>query len=457
MGSMGETEVRSALTIERIASSIEEFAEPAGKNWWLAYSGGIDSTVLLYLLSQIVGRYPGVQLGAIHVNHKLHPDSDRWAEHCRQCCARLAVTFKLETIPTPVSGGAGLEAAARNARYQAIGRTLGKGDVLFTGHHRGDQVETLLYRLVRGAGVRGLSAMRSSRDWGQGALVRPLLKYSRASIEQFAKKQALHWLEDPSNQVEHFDRNFIRHRLLPLIEQHWVDAEKVIARASINCADSDLLEEELAKIDYEFCKGVEGNRIKIEPLGTLSHVRQINVLRRWIRWNGFQVPGREQLLSIYSSMVTSQSDTNPLFAQGGLVLRRYRGEIYALLSSPPVRQTETAWVAEQNLYFPELKKLLSIERRSGLGIRADLAKSEQGLVVRFRRGGEVMRFRGHRRKLKTLLQEWEIPPWQREQIPLIYSGNELIAVPGYAISDEAQVGVGKEGILPVWSSQERRP
>lgn len=200
--------------------------------WWLAYSGGLDSTVLLQLLARARAARPGFPpLVALHVNHGLHPDAPRWQHHCEARCRALGIDFDCEAVVVEPAGE-GLEAAARRARHAVFESRLGAGDILFTAHHLDDQVETLFLRLLRGAGVDGLGAMAESRPLGAGRLVRPLLDVPRGVLADCARQWALDYIDDPSNEDTRLDRNYLRRRVLPLIAERWPGYRGTVGRAA---------------------------------------------------------------------------------------------------------------------------------------------------------------------------------------------------------------------------------
>jgi tRNA(Ile)-lysidine synthase len=172
--------------------------------WWVAFSGGLDSTVLLHMLVWLAHRHELPVIRAIHVHHGLQAAGDHWPAHCQAVCDGLGIP--LQVVRVKVLPGASMERAAREARYEALSGCLSEGDLLLTGQHRDDQAETVLFRLLRGAGVRGLAAMPVERPLGLGRLLRPLLGVSRAELEAYARRNALRWVEDPSNQDHDYSR-----------------------------------------------------------------------------------------------------------------------------------------------------------------------------------------------------------------------------------------------------------
>ena len=255
----------------------------------IALSGGLDSTVLAYTLAQ-TRRQHGRRLVAVHVDHRLHAESAAWAEHCRELADSLGIAIRIETADVDVSGGRGLEAAARDARYSILARHVGGGDWLLSGHHRDDQAETLLLNLLRGSGPAGMAGIASLNRLGGGWLARPLIEVSRDELAQYAASEGLAWVEDPSNQDERFDRNFLRHAVLPRLESRWPDSAARLARSAQLSGEANELLAELARMDLERL-GARPTRVEIEGLQLLPGPRQRNLLRFALRQAGLPLPG----------------------------------------------------------------------------------------------------------------------------------------------------------------------
>ena len=389
--------------------------------WRIAFSGGLDSTVLLHALVQLAQRHPLPPLSAIHIHHGLQPAADTWPEHCRQICARLGVP--LQVMHVQVQPGASLERAAREARYAAFASCLGSGELLLTAQHRDDQAETLLFRLMRGAGVRGLAAMPVSRALGAGRLLRPLLAVSRSELEGWAQAQQLQWVDDPSNQSIEHSRNFLRHQVMPVLERRWPQATANMARAALYLGEAQSLLDELAVMD------LQGAQVSLEwpwlplpsldlpALRALSPTRQRNALRHWLtpltslpdtdHWAGW--------LALRDAAV----DAAPCWRLAGGELHRAGRRLWWLSGSwlEPVAG-EFAW--------PDASAVLSLPANG----RVSLAGAGQGAYrVCYRKGGEVMTLPGRgRRDLKRLLNEAAVPGFLRSRLPLLYCAGELVAV-----------------------------
>jgi len=416
----------------------------------VGYSGGVDSLVLLHVLSGVVKQNTSLTIRAIHVNHGLSPHADQWQAHCKKICLDLGIPFVAEKVEVAKTKG-GLEEAARTVRYAAYRRHLKKTDVLVLAHHQGDQAETVLYRLMRGTGVKGLAGMsvakgplfEESDSHVNLNIIRPLLPSSKALIVQYAKDHHLNWVEDESNLDVTFSRNFLRHRIIPELEQHWPHAVNAIARASSHCLEAQQLNGELAQLDLEKCFG-DNERLVIDKLLQLSNARQRNLLRYRIDQLSLSMPSEAVLLNVQAELLNAHPEAQPLVSWGNSEARRFQGELYLQLALPPVNagSAETvekglAWDANATIEWQPLKKTIEVQVASqGLSNRY-LGKA---LILNVRQGGERCHPAGRTggsQKLKKLFQEYGVEPWLRDRWPLLFCDDELIAVPGLFVCDKA--------------------
>jgi tRNA(Ile)-lysidine synthase len=387
--------------------------------WTVAFSGGLDSTVLLHLLAGLAQRQQLPPLRAVHVQHGLQAAAQAWPAHCQRVCAALKVPLLLREVQ--VQAGASLERAARDARYAAFAELLGAGELLLTAQHRDDQAETLLFRLFRGAGVRGLAAMPVSRPLGAGQLVRPLLEVSRAELEDYARANGLDWVEDPSNCDERFSRNFLRRQVLPLLTQRWPQAVASMARSAAHLSEAQGLLDELAQADLALMQPdsrfawLPLPSLPLAPLLTLSAARQRNLLRHWLA-PLTPLPDSEHWAG-WTSLATAAVDAAPVWRLARGELRRADGRLW-WLSGP--------WLQS----LPAIDLRLTAAARlplPGNGHVRLLGQAPEGaLQVRYRQGGEVLHLAGRgRRDLKRLLNEVGVPGFLRGRLPLLYRGEEL--------------------------------
>lgn len=390
--------------------------------WHIAFSGGLDSTVLLHLLADLAKNQSLPALNAIHVHHGLQAAAEAWPEHCRSMCESLGVP--LQVIRVQVQPGASLERAARDARYAAFIEATQANEVLLTAQHRDDQAETLLFRLLRGAGVRGLSGMPRQRPLGKGQLLRPLLDATRAELEAYASQHKLRWIEDPSNQDRQFSRNYLRHQVFPALTQRWPQAMASMARSAAHLSEAQELLNELARIDLSEASAASEfvwlklPSIKLAPLEKLSDARQRNALSYWLE-PLTRLPDSDHW-SGWLDLRDATGDARPIWRLAEGELHRAGGRIWWLsgrwLRAAPV---PGAWL--------EPAQPLALPDNGVLTLNGQIPDGP--LQIRYREGGEVMELagRGHR-DLKRLLNERGVPPFVRGRLPLLFKDAQLLAV-----------------------------
>ena len=421
---------------------------PPAQHYRVAYSGGCDSHVLLHALVAVRDQLPTINLSALHINHGLADEADRWATHCEQVAAELNVDFKVVDVDAMGEAGESPEAAARQARYHIFAQMMDEGDGLLLAHHEDDQAETLLLQLFRGAGVRGLAAMPRHVAFSKGWLGRPLLGLTRQQLRDYAQAAGLSWIDDPTNQSQDFDRNFLRHNIIPDCLPRWPALPHTLARAAQHQAAASHLLDELAAVDLKTLVGSRSDCLSIGALNRLSRERQNNVLRYWIRLRGLSLPSTVQLQRIHDELLSAREDAQPQVGWANSVIRRYRDDLYLLPLRPDSADREPQnWDLSCDLSLADGCRLKCVSQK-GLGLKASL-QGRRDISVRFRQGGEVCRpsERGQAHRLKTLWQEWGVPPWERERIPLIYVGEEIAQVLGYCICEPWQAGADEDGLV----------
>jgi tRNA(Ile)-lysidine synthase len=399
--------------------------EPAGpRPSVVAFSGGVDSTVLLAALCRL-GRRDSVR--AVHVDHGLHGDSARWAEHCAAVAASLDVRLETVRVSVDRGGGRGLEAAAREARYRALGERLASGEVLLTAHHGDDQLETLLLRLLRGSGVRGMRGIIELAEFGAGQLARPLLAFSRAALRAQAEHWGLSWLEDPANANLHHDRNFLRAAVLPKLTERWPAAARMAERMAAQMTDAEQLLVAMA-IEDAGTLDIAGG-IQRAGVAALSPARQRNVLRFVIRNAGLGAPSAVQLEELRVAWLHARVDAQTLVRWPGGEGRVYRQRLYLLAALPPPPKPGYRATIGKGMVWSGVAGRVALEPvADGPGLPESWI--DAGLTLMFRSGGERFQPLGktHRRPLRNWLQEAGIVPWMRGRIPLLYRGDRLVAV-----------------------------
>ncbi len=396
--------------------------------WWLGLSGGLDSIVLLDALVELRSTHSLPPLYAIHVHHGLHPDADRWAEHCAREARARNVPLVIERVQ--LEPGASIEAQARDARYAAFARHMGRDDCLLLAHHRDDQLETLLFRILRGTGLRGLAGMPVSRRLSKGLLLRPLLEQPRSALLERARTRRLEWIEDPANCDARFARTALRHDLLPRLRNDWPAVDDSLLSLSRHARQANELLDERAAEDLQLLSaGTEDPWLSAWPslavtgmLG-LSSARRNNLLRYWLRAHDCRLPQRR--LQALEDQLCSAGDSQPVIELDGGQLHRSSGRLWLLRAADLTPGTGQSVRTQGEIPLVGTSGSLVLHLpRVGVG-----ALSEW--IVQYRRGGEQISLPDRRtRSLKSLLQENAIPVWLRPKIPLLYHAGQLVSVGG---------------------------
>jgi len=458
--------------VKRFQSSLESLYQlPANAHYVIAYSGGLDSHVLLHCCNQL--NFP---VRAVHVHHGLQDVADDWVKHCQLICEQLSIPLDVFYVDAKPQQGLSPEETARNVRYQAIHKNLKSGDCLITAQHKNDQAETLLLQLFRTASAAGLAAMPAIRDFGDAVHVRPLLSFSRKEILDYATSNNLHWVEDPSNQDTGINRNFIRKEVLPVLQNRWPEVTAQLSTvANLQSNNLQVLEDmaaiDLANLVEARCINHGGqtsannnvyqveSQLCITGLKDLSTARLLNVLRLWIIKISGKQPRRKLLSEIEKTLIKSSQDAAAVLKFSAYEFRRFKNSLYLLKpkllkSALPESESMTSsqqsynWTPRQVLKLPHLN--MQITSQPSIGNNC-LPKSllEETLVVSFRKGGERFHPAGrkHSQSLKKLLQEAGVPPWERDCIPLVYRKDELIAVADLWVAKAFSTGSDEGGWL----------
>ncbi|SOD42101.1 tRNA lysidine(34) synthetase TilS [Nitrosovibrio sp. Nv4] len=441
-----------------------------GNHLAVALSGGVDSVVLLDFLVPLSAQMQ-FSLSAIHVNHGISINADQWSIFCRNLCRSSGVPLKVVRLKINQEPGVSLEATARDERYRVFGKL--KADYVVLAQHLDDQAETLLLQLLRGAGVRGLGAMPVVRHFaaeinkqgigagtselsgGRPRILRPFLEVSRREIEDYASEHALQWITDESNDDISFDRNFLRHEFFPLLEKRFPSYRTTFMRASRHMAEASCLLDELAEADSKAC--VVPGKLHVEDLRNLGFLRAKNLLRYILAQQGAILPSTIKLEEILRQMLSSRPDTKLHLIFGNTEVRCFKGEVHVRSArslrkgTSPVTEWRLVWKGEQELTIAELGGTLKLTRHEGAGLNLQKL-SGQAVTIRPRRGGERLRpdCNRPRRSLKNLLREASLPPWEREALPLIFSEERLVCVPGIGVDCDFQAVAGEPGLLVEW-------
>jgi len=412
--------------------------------WLIGFSGGLDSSVLLHLLSRLSQKNTLPPLIAVHVDHQLQSASAEWQQHCQRTCDALSIELARVVVDVERKPRTSLEDAARNARYAAFESLMRKDDVLLLAHHADDQAETFLLRALRGAGVVGLAAMSPSRPFAGGTLVRPLLDVDRASLQNYANENRIHHIDDPSNSDTQFDRNFLRNTILPQIAERWPRASARFNAAARHLAQANELMQEIAQQDLAQCdiRTVWGSpSIALAPLSALTPSRRRNALRSWLAQ--LPVQGKALLLSemqleqLEQQWFDAREDANPCVIVGSIELRRYRDRGFCVTPLPVV--AGGTWNLRESFPIAGLGVLRAAQDKGGLRL-------VDQVDVRFRTGGETFYGNGgHHQPLKKWMQEQGVPAWLRDRLPLLFYGDELVAIADIAVAPKWRAKVDEQG------------
>ncbi len=411
----------------------------------IAFSGGLDSTVLLYALAKLQAELP-FTLSAMHVHHGLSCNADAWVDFCTKTCDALNIPLQIQIVKVDRNSGLGVEAAARNARYAALNQA--DADFICLAHHQNDQAETLLLQLARGAGAKGLAGMAQLDV--KRKLMRPLLDCSRKQLEAYAKQHHLQWIEDESNGDTQFNRNFIRHEVLPALQKRYPAIAQTLSRSAENLAEASDLLDDLAQIDANHC--VENQSINLAILRDLSQVRQANVMRWWLAQNSLNMPSAQQMQQILQQLLQAKSDAAiKIKVSEALHLMRFQGSAYLVNEQATLPPINLLWHGEEIVNLPNHSRLI-FTKKMGEGLAFQRGGSDIKLRIKNRQGGE--RFKPDlarpSRTLKVVLQASDMPPWQRAQLPLIFMDETLAMIPNVGIDAYLKAAAHELGLRVTW-------
>jgi tRNA(Ile)-lysidine synthase len=456
-------------SISRKAENILREQVQPGNRLVIGFSGGVDSVVLLDLLASLSVPLE-FALSAVHINHGISPHAAEWSSFCQHLCHSRGVPLETAKLKINRRPGVSLEAAAREERYRIFSKL--QADYVLLAQHLDDQAETVMLQLLRGAGVKGLSAMpvvRAIRGagikdpwqrWGGPVadtgtppcplILRPLLEISRREIEDYARGHALQWITDESNDNIAFDRNFLRHDFFPLLEKRFPSYRRTFLRASGHMAEASALLDELAVVDSREC--ARTGSIEIECLRQLSFLRAKNLLRYVLTRSGAILPSTAKLEDMLRQLLASGPDAKLHVRFGSTEVGAFRGLIHIRNAGATLSPDWCMpWLGEKELVLSELSGVLKFTPAEGAGI--SLKKlTEYPVTIRLRSGGERLRpdCKRPRRSLKNLLQEGAVPPWERKMLPLIFSGEKLVCAPGLGVDCDFHAAPGEQALVASW-------
>lgn len=414
--------------------------------YFVGYSGGLDSTVLLHALVTQVGPQ---RLHALHINHQLHVQADAWQQHCEQTARALGCAF--DGIRVAIApAGEGLESAARQARYQAFDAHMPAHGSLWLAHHLDDQLETLMLRLLRGSGLAGLAAMSASRPQAHYQLIRPLLDITREQLTHYAQYHQLRWIEDDSNDNDAYDRNFLRNRVMPLLASRWPAYRQTLERSRQHLALAAQRDAALWREAVVMRSNADGS-LRLSGLGTWQATDIDSLLHAWLQRRCLQAPSQQRLQQIRTEVIPARPDASPQVQLEGGSVRRFQQALYWVPTpapvGPPPDVEQSQWQNWPGIGAVKLDQCSEGPHR----IRTDLP----ALNWRLRAGGESLwpESRDKRRDLKRWLAEVRVPPWWRERLPLLFSGDDLVAVADLAVDRQYAAASGEPGLKIAFSRE----
>lgn len=434
--------------IELLQRHLHSFVTP-GDRLTVALSGGVDSVVLLDILAKLSTAI-GFHLSAVHVNHGISQHADQWSHFCQKLCKEFVIPLSIFRVQVHKQAQQSLEAAARDARYQAFTRV--KTDYIVLAQHQDDQAETLLLQMLRGAGIKGLSAMPGVRFLTGTSirLLRPLLNIPRITLLHYAQTSNLSWVDDESNINTDFDRNYLRHQVLPVIEARYPAYRKTLARTCHHLGEAALLLDELAQADGE--QAIIHHTLLLEKLRSLSSARAKNLLRYFLAQKMCYLPSTAKLNELLRQICIITSDNHLSFRFENMEIRCFQGAIECLpVASAARKQFTIPWNGEKQLFIKSLQGTLVFTKKLGTGI--DLQKlSQQVVTIRTRMGGEKFQpdAARPRRSLKKIFQEAALPPWKRNTLPLLFCADTLVWVANIGIDCHFQAPPDAPGLEVIW-------
>ncbi|MGD6737926.1 tRNA lysidine(34) synthetase TilS [Photobacterium leiognathi subsp. mandapamensis] len=423
--------LKDAMLYPSFSRQLLTIHNAGSKRFVLAFSGGLDSRVLLDLMARFIAQFPTYSCHAVYVHHGLSNNADVWAEKCLAWAKQSGISCDVERVMVETGNRISLEQAAREARYKALAKHVQQGDTLLTAQHSDDQIETFLLALKRGSGPAGLASMPVILPFAKGAHLRPLLNVTRAEIEQYGKAHQLEWVEDESNQNERYDRNFIRHQISPLLVERWSGIHKAVARSSALCGEQEALLEELLSTQLTQATQQDGSLLLAD--NTTQRVGMA-LIRQWLKRQKVVMPSLAQLEQIWFNVVLAKQDANPKLCWSNVEVRRSQGKLYLLQQWNDISQWQASLELNVACQLPQDLGALVLSE-SGCDKALRYPQKDEQVTVRFCYQGDPIKPLGRSgsRKLKKLFQEYQVPSWLRSRTPFIFYGDKLVAVVGYFV------------------------
>ncbi|QLB12957.1 tRNA(Ile)-lysidine synthase [Bisgaardia hudsonensis] len=422
------------MLFENFCKQINQYY-PNQNTFLVAFSGGLDSTVLLSLFAKLREKQPHFQIRAIHIHHGLSKNADYWQQHCSAICEHLKIAFITENVNIDFKNG--LESGAREARYFTIKDHLNKKEVLVTAHHQQDQVETFFLALKRGSGLQGLSAMQSTSMLFDMPIFRPLLPFTRQQLETYAEQEKLVWIEDESNQDNQYDRNFLRNQILPELRQRWGHFDEAVQRSAQHCFEQQTLINELLAEDFQKNFNKNDRTFSIENFKDYSLIKQKALLRLWFAEFNLAMPSVIQLQQIIQDVILSDNSRVPIFQLGNKFIRRYQNYLYLTEKFADLSKLKIDIQKNQSIELPDnLGKFNLLLQKDYLLVQwneyqVKLPFTNLPIQIRFQYSGKVRLKNGINEDIKKCWQRANVPVWERKRTPLIFYGETFISAVGF--------------------------
>jgi len=417
----------------------------------VALSGGPDSAALLAAAAALGKDFRALPLRAVHIDHGLQAAAVEFREGCRRLCDHLRIPLRIVAVKVESESALSIEAAARDARYAALEAQMQPRECLLTAHHREDQAETLLLQALRGAGVKGMSAMPICRPFGLGWHVRPLLDVAHGELQQFGAHLHSFGSMDPMNEDLRFDRVYLRAVVWPAIAKRWPGAAIALSRAARHMADAQQLLDMAAAADVARLR--DGDALSVPALRALSPLKRINAVRLWLSQAGLEAPPAARLVEALRQVFDAEADHQPAIVWGGNALRRYRQRLFCTDADPPRLSDAKSWVGALGTPLelgPRLGNLSWMAQRGGI----DARRMPAALMVRRRDGGETLRPAplAKTQTVQHLCQSLGVLPWMRDALPLVFADGELIAVADLWLNADWCAAADVPGLGLAWNN-----
>lgn len=412
----------------------QQLKQTTAQHYLIALSGGLDSTVLLTLFAKLRQIQPHFHLRAIHIHHGLSPNADNWVEHCQSLCAQYEIPFIIEKVQIDYRNG--IEAGAREARYQAILRHIQSNEILVTAHHLNDQTETFFLALKRGSGLQGLGAIQKHSELFGMKIFRPLLSFTREQLEHYSHTEHLTWVYDESNNDTRYERNFLRNEILPKLRARWTHFDHAVQRAAQHCFEQQQLINELLQETFlEHCQ--TPTEFQLHQFNQYSSPKQTALLRMWFSQNQWEMPSKRQLEQLINDVVLAKKEANPQFHLGKQIVRRYQSCLYLTADFADLTGI-CLEMRDSHILLPDNLGELYLQRTSQHFIfswqqfSVELQPTVLPIQIRFGYSGKIKHHpKRPREDIKKIWQELSVPPWQRNRIPLIFYGDQLQSAVGF--------------------------